>query len=83
MVPATALRSSYGRLTNAYISAAFIVNTVKPTSSQRVYHVVCHDCPFEGMFETAATAAGECDGHDADHRVSQLEIKRPGPPRTV
>jgi len=50
---------------------------------QRVYHVVCHDCTFEGVYETAATAAGECEGHDAAHRVSRLEIERPRSPRTV
>ena len=83
MVPATAALSSYERLTNEYIFIPYSSNTVTPTTSQRVYHVVCHDCPFEGLFETAATAAGECESHDGDHRVSRLEIKRPAPPRTV
>jgi len=44
---------------------------------QRVYHVVCHDCAFEGVYEAATTATDECEGHDADHCVSQLAIERP------
>ena len=44
-----------------------------------VYHVVCHDCPFEGLYEGAASAADERGAHveEHDHRVSQLKIRRP------
>lgn len=46
-----------------------------------VYHVVCHDCPFEGLYETAAEAVDAVETHSAEngHRVSQLEISRPQP----
>lgn len=44
-----------------------------------VYHVVCHDCPFEGLYESAASAETAVETHTAehDHRVSQMEISRP------
>ena len=46
-----------------------------------VYHVVCHDCPFEGLYTSATTASGECENHEREygHRVSHLEIDRPEP----
>lgn len=45
------------------------------------YHVVCHDCPFEGLYESAAGAADAVESHsdEWDHRLSQLEISRPQP----
>jgi len=48
---------------------------------QGVHHVVCHDCPFEGLYESARTATGarEHHEHERDHRVSYLEISRPEP----
>jgi|GEM_PF-773738 len=46
-----------------------------------VYHVVCHECPFEGLYRSvkAATADRAAHEHDHDHRVSHLEINRPEP----
>jgi len=46
-----------------------------------VYHVVCHDCRFEGLYMSAGNATGERDSHEAehDHRVSYLELDRPDP----
>lgn len=48
---------------------------------QGAYHVVCHDCPFEGLYTSATTATGECESHEDEHghRVSHLEISRPEP----
>lgn len=45
------------------------------------YHVVCHDCPFEELYESAAEAVAAVESHSGDHnhRVSQLEISRPQP----
>jgi hypothetical protein len=44
-----------------------------------VYHVVCHECPFEGLYEVSTSAQAERQSHadEHDHRVSQLEISRP------
>jgi len=44
-----------------------------------VYHVVCHDCPFEGLYEGRSSADTERRIHvdEHDHRVSQLQISRP------
>ncbi|MDS0259619.1 hypothetical protein NDI56_09470 [Haloarcula sp. S1CR25-12] len=46
-----------------------------------VYHVVCHECPFEGLYTSATTATGELEDHEHEHghRVSHLEINRPKP----
>lgn len=46
-----------------------------------VYHVVCHDCRFEGVYETAADAEAASGEHRREHghRVSLLEIERPEP----
>lgn len=46
-----------------------------------VYHVVCHECPFEGLYRSAKDALGERETHEHqhDHRVSHLEISRPEP----
>lgn len=46
-----------------------------------VYHVVCHECPFEGLYGSTGTATGERETHEHeyDHRVSHLEINRPEP----
>lgn len=43
------------------------------------YHVVCHDCAEEGIFEDEAAARGLQDAHEetTNHRVSCMEI---GPP---
>lgn len=48
---------------------------------QGVIHVVCHECPFEGLYASPRTATGkrETHEHDHDHRVSHLEISRPEP----
>lgn len=48
---------------------------------QGVYHVVCHDCPFEGLYTSDTTATGERERHETDygHSVSHLEIRRPVP----
>jgi hypothetical protein len=42
------------------------------------YHVVCHDCPFEGLYESSASALEEIERHTSeyDHRMSDLEISR-------
>jgi len=50
-----------------------------------VYHVVCHDCQFEGLYKSATVAAGESETHETehDHRVSRLEISRPEPLTTA
>ena len=50
-----------------------------------VYHVVCHECPFEGLYGSPKTATGEREAHERehDHRVSHLEINRPEPPTEV
>ncbi len=47
-----------------------------------VYHVVCHKCPFEGLYGSATHATVERTAHEQeyDHRVSSLEITRPKPP---
>jgi len=46
-----------------------------------VYHVVCHECPFEGIYRSAGTATGdrETHEHEHDHSVSSLELSRPDP----
>jgi hypothetical protein len=46
-----------------------------------VYHVVCHDCPFEGLYASATAATGERENHEHEyaHRVSHLKIDRPEP----
>ncbi|WP_262180437.1 hypothetical protein [Haloarcula laminariae] len=46
-----------------------------------VIHVVCHECPFEGLYTSPRAAAGkrETHKHRHDHRVSRLEISRPEP----
>ncbi|MDS0283420.1 hypothetical protein [Haloarcula onubensis] len=46
-----------------------------------VYHVVCHECPFEGLYTTAGDATGQREFHEDEHghRVSHLEISRPKP----
>lgn len=48
---------------------------------ERAYHVTCHECTFEGVFEDHRTALDEWNEHerDDDHRVSILEIGRPSP----
>ena len=48
---------------------------------QGVYHVVCHECPFEGLYASVSDAAGDREGHKHEHghRVSSLEIDRPEP----
>jgi len=48
---------------------------------QGVYHVVCHECPFEGLYASAGNATGKLEDHERtqDHRVSHLEIDRPEP----
>jgi len=50
-----------------------------------VYHVVCHRCPFEGLYRSAKDATGEREAHEHahDHRVSALEISRPEPSTEV
>lgn len=51
----------------------------------RVYHVTCHECAFEGMFEDHGTALDEWNEHgrEDDHRVSLLELDRPVPRNTA
>jgi len=46
-----------------------------------VYHVVCHDCQFEGLYESDGVAIDVYESHEAEHghRVSYLEITRPEP----
>jgi len=46
-----------------------------------VYHVVCHECPFEGLYTSAKAANKEKTSHEREqsHRVSRLEIGRPKP----
>lgn len=46
-----------------------------------IYHVVCHDCPFEELYESAAEASAAVESHSGDHghRVSKLEISRSQP----
>lgn len=44
-----------------------------------VYHVVCHECPFEGLYEDVSEAETASGTHreEHDHRVSKLELDRP------
>ncbi len=46
-----------------------------------VFHVVCHECAFEGLYERHATAVSERDEHAraCDHRMTLLEIDRSKP----
>lgn len=46
-----------------------------------VSHVVCHECPFEGLYESTGSAADAVATHSSehDHRVSRLKISRPQP----
>jgi hypothetical protein len=49
------------------------------------YHVVCHECPFEGLYEGQTTALDERRAHidEHGHRVSKLEISRSDPTAPV
>ncbi|WP_170221573.1 hypothetical protein [Haloarcula marismortui] len=42
----------------------------------RRYHVVCHECAFEGLYEDASVAEGQRDAHTSDsgHRMSLRDI---------
>lgn len=40
------------------------------------YHVVCHECAFEGLYEARSVAVGQRDAHESEHghRMSLLDI---------
>ena len=40
------------------------------------YHVVCHECAFEGLYEDASVAEGQRDAHTSDsgHQMSLRDI---------
>jgi hypothetical protein len=40
------------------------------------FHVVCHECPEEGVYESRSGAASARDSHtdETGHRVSMLDI---------
>jgi len=40
------------------------------------FHVVCHECPEEGLYESRSDAVDSRDSHadETDHRVSMLDI---------
>lgn len=40
------------------------------------YHVVCHECPVEGMFDERTDAVETVDAHEREtgHRLSVLDI---------
>ena len=44
-----------------------------------VYHVVCHECPFEGLYSSLNAARDERAQHEREYRhsVTHLEIDRP------
>jgi hypothetical protein len=43
------------------------------------FHLVCHDCTEEGVYDDrgAAESALECHRRDVDHRMSLLDIAAP------
>lgn len=45
------------------------------------YHLVCHECPFEGLFDDRAAAVREREEHESatGHRTSLLDISEPKP----
>jgi len=44
-----------------------------------VFHLVCHECPEEGVYEDRTTAVSVLERHEreADHRMSLLDISDP------
>jgi len=40
------------------------------------YHVVCHECAFEGLYEASSVAEGQRDAHASasGHRMSLRDI---------
>ncbi|MFB6224620.1 MAG: hypothetical protein ABEH86_13235 [Haloarcula sp.] len=46
------------------------------------YHVVCHECSFEGLFDDRTTAKRKRDTHEAEcgHQMSLLDISVPETP---
>ncbi|MBV0900539.1 hypothetical protein [Haloarcula salina] len=48
------------------------------------YHLVCHECPFEGLFDDRATAERERAAHESttDHQTTLLDISEPEPAGT-
>lgn len=48
---------------------------------ENAFHVVCHECPEEGIYESASAARTARDDHRAEtgHRVSLLDIGRSAP----
>ncbi len=48
------------------------------------FHVTCHGCRFEGVYDDHAEATADRQRHelDSDHPVSLLEIDRPDPAET-
>jgi len=45
------------------------------------YHVVCHECPEEGVYDSRSEAVAARDGHtdETDHRATMLDISRAVP----
>lgn len=41
-----------------------------------LYHLVCRECAFEGIYTERTAAVEQQDGHDADpgHRTSLVDI---------
>lgn len=42
-----------------------------------VFHLVCHECSEEGVYEKRSTAVSALERHerDADHRMTLLDIE--------
>lgn len=48
---------------------------------EEAFHVVCHECPEEGLYERRRDAVSIRDEHadETGHRVSMLDIDRAVP----
>jgi len=45
------------------------------------FHVVCHECPEEGVYDSRSRAESACDSHtdETDHNVTMLDISPVAP----
>lgn len=50
---------------------------------EEAFHLVCHDCPEEGVYGNRMTAEAARERHasEADHRLSLMDVSVP--PRTT
>lgn len=48
---------------------------------REVFHVVCHECAEEGLYESRSDAVSSRESHvdETGHRVSMLDIGRAAP----